>query len=173
MLPNQVSYLKGFSMESFTLGPTPKIDFSCSVATAHLQWLERQISYNNLTNNSLSSDGIQYRILTVLSAQGPLFIGWGSNGRLQWNMRVPSGRWTWTVRTDNCATDFFENFAEKSFLFKSRVWMVRHSRPDGRTSAASNFFIRLRASGPWEMSVRTAKLQHAISIFAMHASGPW
>jgi len=29
-LPNQVSYLKGSSMESFTLGPTPKIDFRCS-----------------------------------------------------------------------------------------------------------------------------------------------
>jgi hypothetical protein len=28
MLPNQVSYLKGSSMESFILGPTPKIDFS-------------------------------------------------------------------------------------------------------------------------------------------------
>jgi hypothetical protein len=26
--PNQVSYLNGSSMESFTLGPTPKIDFS-------------------------------------------------------------------------------------------------------------------------------------------------
>jgi hypothetical protein len=48
-LPNQVSYLKGSSMKSFTLGPTPKIDFSCSSATAHLQWLEReQISSNNL-----------------------------------------------------------------------------------------------------------------------------
>jgi hypothetical protein len=34
-------------MESFILGPTPKIDFSCSVATTHLQWLEReQISYD-------------------------------------------------------------------------------------------------------------------------------
>jgi len=40
-----------------------------------LQWLERQISSNNLTNNSLSSNGIQYRILAVLNAQGPLFIG--------------------------------------------------------------------------------------------------
>lgn len=27
---------------------------------------------------SLSSCGIQYRILAVLSAQGPLFIGWGA-----------------------------------------------------------------------------------------------
>jgi hypothetical protein len=31
--PNQVSYLKGSSMESFTLGPTPKIDFIFSIAT--------------------------------------------------------------------------------------------------------------------------------------------
>jgi hypothetical protein len=46
-------------------------------------------------------------------------------------------------------------------------------RPDGRTSVASNFLIRLRASVPWGMSVRTAELQHAISISAMRASGPW
>jgi hypothetical protein len=45
-------------------------------------------------------------------------------------------------------------------------------RPDGRTFAASNFLIRLRASGPWGMSVRTAELQHAISISAMRASEP-
>jgi len=88
-------------------------------------------------------------------------------------MRVPSGRWTWFVRTDNCAIDFFENFAEKSFLFKSRVRTVRQHRPNGRTSAASNFLIRLRASEPWGMSVRTADLQHAISISAMRVSGPW
>jgi hypothetical protein len=41
-LPNQVSYLKGFSMKSFTLGPTPKIDFKCSAVTKHLQWLQRK-----------------------------------------------------------------------------------------------------------------------------------
>jgi hypothetical protein len=74
---------------------------------------------------------------------------------------------------DNCATDFSKNFAEKSFLFKSRVRTVRHSRSDGRTSAASNFHIRLRVSRPWGMSVRMAKLQHAISISAMRTSGPW
>jgi hypothetical protein len=68
-LPNQVSYLKGSSMESFTLGSSPKIDFSCSSATTHLQWLERE------QDNSLSSEGIQYRILAVLNAQGPLFVG--------------------------------------------------------------------------------------------------
>jgi hypothetical protein len=41
MLPNQVFYLKGSSMESFTLGPTPKIDFRCSVA--HLWRLQRDL----------------------------------------------------------------------------------------------------------------------------------
>jgi hypothetical protein len=52
MLPNQVSYLKGSLMESFTLGPTPKIDFSCSAATTHLQWLQRKLNQlNNLSNN--------------------------------------------------------------------------------------------------------------------------
>jgi len=30
---NQASYLKGSSMESFTLGPTPKIDFSFRTVT--------------------------------------------------------------------------------------------------------------------------------------------
>jgi hypothetical protein len=58
-------------------------------------------------------------------------------------------------------------------MFKSRVRTVRHCRPDGHTSAASNFFIRFRASGPSGMSVRTAELQHAISISTMRASGPW
>jgi hypothetical protein len=42
--------LKGSSMESFTLGPTPKIDFSLSAATAHTTTaLERTIQLNNLT----------------------------------------------------------------------------------------------------------------------------
>jgi hypothetical protein len=63
-------------------------------------------------------------------------------------------------------------FHWKSFLFKSRVRTVRHYRPDGRTSAASNFHIRLRASGPWGMNVRTAILQHTISISDMRASRP-
>jgi hypothetical protein len=39
-------------------------------------------------------------------------------------------------------------------------------------SAASNFHIRLRTSGPRGMNVRTAILQHAISISAMRAFGP-
>jgi hypothetical protein len=77
------------------------------------------------------------------------------------------------VRTDNCATGFSEIFAEKSFLYKNIVWTGWLDCPDGRTSAASNFHNRLRASRPWGRSVRTAKLQHAISISDAHASGPW
>jgi hypothetical protein len=42
-----------------------------------------------------------------------------------------------------------------------------------RTSAASNFHNKLCASRPWGKSVRTAKLQHAISISDVRASGPW
>jgi hypothetical protein len=53
-----------------------------------------------------------------------------------------------TVRTDNCATGFFEIFAEKSFLYKNIVRTGWLDRPDGHTSAASNFHNRLRASGP-------------------------
>jgi hypothetical protein len=45
-------------------------------------------------------------------------------------------------------------------------------RRDGRTSAVSNFLIRLRASGPWGISVRTSELQHAIFISAMRTFGP-
>jgi hypothetical protein len=59
-------------MELLTLEPTSKIDFSCSTATAHLKKKGFRV---NIT--SLSSCGIQYRILVVLNAQGPLFIGWG------------------------------------------------------------------------------------------------
>jgi len=77
------------------------------------------------------------------------------------------------VRTDNCATGFSEIFAEKSFLYKNIVRTGWLDRLDGRTSAASNFHNRLRASGPWGKSVRTAKLQHTISISDTRASGPW
>jgi len=75
------------------------------------------------------------------------------------------------VRTDNCATGFSKNFAEKSFLFKSRVrkeWYIilTVARP------LQVILIKLHLSGPWGMSVRTAELQYAISISAMRASGP-
>jgi hypothetical protein len=50
------------------------------------------------------------------------------------------------VRTDNCATGFSEIFAEKSFLYKNIVRKGWLDRPDGRTSAASNFHNRIRAS---------------------------
>jgi hypothetical protein len=52
-LPNLVSYLKGSSMESFTLGPTPKINFRCSAATAHLKWLQRKYHVSEQLWNSI------------------------------------------------------------------------------------------------------------------------
>jgi hypothetical protein len=40
---NQVTYLKGSSMESFTLGLLPKIDFNTSISTTLWQWLESKL----------------------------------------------------------------------------------------------------------------------------------
>jgi hypothetical protein len=54
MLPDQVSYLKGSSMESFTLRPTPKIDFRCSATTTHLQWLQRKLISLIISQNNFS-----------------------------------------------------------------------------------------------------------------------
>jgi len=122
---------------------------------------------------SLSSCGIQYRILAVLNAQGPLFIGWGA----EWETVVIC---TDTIRTVNLGRPdgqlcdrIFQKFCWKSFLFKTCVRSVRQWRPDHRTSTTSNFHIRLRASRPRGMNVRTVILQHAISISTMRASGPW
>jgi hypothetical protein len=84
----------------------------------------------------------------------------------------PSGRWTMAVRMDNCATRFSKNFSEKSFLYKNIVRTGWLDRPDGRTSAASNFHNRLRVSGSWDRSVQMAKLQHAISISDVSELGP-
>jgi hypothetical protein len=125
------------------------------------------------TITSLSTSGIQYRILVVFNAQRPLFIGWGA----EWVTAVictDSVRKVNLARPDGQLCDrIFWEFCWKSFLFKSRVRTVRHWPPDGRTSAVSNFHIRLSTSGPWGMNVRTTILQHAISISAMRASGPW
>jgi len=62
-------------------------------------------------------------------------------GRCSDGRHGPSGRTT--VRPE------FWDFRWKSFLFESHVWTVRHCRSDGRTFTASNFHIRLCASGPW------------------------
>jgi hypothetical protein len=53
-------------MESFTLGPTPKIDFN-SAQQQHLAMAsERTFQHNNLHNKLYKHYGIQYWILTIL-----------------------------------------------------------------------------------------------------------
>jgi len=143
-LPNQVSYLKESSMESFTLRPTRKIEsvvaqqhHTCNGFRGNL--ISSTISQNNFSEHLWNS------ILNSCSSQCP----GASIYRLRYRMGdcrymlVSSGRWTWSVRTDNCATDFPENFSKKSFMFKSSVRTMRKRRLDGHTSAASNFHIRL------------------------------
>jgi hypothetical protein len=69
----------------------------------------------------MSSCGIQYRILAVLNAQGPLFIGWGA----EWVTAVICTDTVQRVnlgRLDRQQCDrIFWKFYWKSFLFKSRV----------------------------------------------------
>jgi len=143
----------------FTLGPTPKIDFSCSAATTHLQWLQMKNNFSehlwNSIPNSYSSQCLGASIYRLRCRMGDCCNMYG---------RRPNGQ--------QCDGIFWE-FHWKSFLFKSRIGTVRYCHPDGRTSAASNFLIRFRASGPWGMSDRTTELQHAICISDMRASGPW
>jgi len=63
-LPNQVSYLKGSSMDSFTLGLIPKIDFTRTIEhTPATAWElgDLWFSLNTLSKHY----GIRYRIHTI------------------------------------------------------------------------------------------------------------
>jgi hypothetical protein len=154
-------------MESFILEPTSKIDFRCSTATAHLIGLQRKYHvseqlWNSIPNSeflhSQCSGASIYRLGAQMSVRQniPRRRPDGGHG--------PSGRTT--VRQD------FPKISRGnlSSLKAHSDGMAR--RPCGRTFATSNFLIRLRASGPWGMSVRTAELQHAIFISDVHASEP-
>jgi hypothetical protein len=68
--PTRFTYLKGSSMELLTLEPTSKIDFGLQHNTLD------QGFRGNIT--SLSSWGIQYRILCWKHASSLLFIGFGN-----------------------------------------------------------------------------------------------
>jgi hypothetical protein len=123
-LPNQVSYLKVSSMESFILGSTPKIDFRCSAATAHLQWLQRKNNFSehlwNSIPNSCSSQCPGASIYRLRNRMGDCSVicgcrpdgGQGSSG---WTtvrqifhkislrnlscLSAASGRWDTVIRT--------------------------------------------------------------------------
>jgi len=49
MLPNQIFYLKGFLMDSFTLGLTPKIDFTRTMSTHRQRLEDLRFSLNTLS----------------------------------------------------------------------------------------------------------------------------
>jgi hypothetical protein len=72
---------------------------------------------------------------------------------------------------DNCEIDF-SKILLKFFPDLSRVRTVVSCRPDGRTSAASNFHTRASHVRTKGMVVRTVDLMHAISISDARASGP-
>jgi hypothetical protein len=63
-LPNQVSYLKGSLMDSFILGPTPKIDFTRTIK--HTSATARELADLRFSLNTFSKhNGIRYRIHTI------------------------------------------------------------------------------------------------------------
>jgi hypothetical protein len=97
-LPNQVSYLKGSSMESFTLGPTPKIDFRCSTATAHLTWLQRKYHVSEQLWNSILNSCSQCPRASIHRLGAQMSVRQNIAGRRPNGGHGPSG-WT-TVRQD-------------------------------------------------------------------------
>jgi hypothetical protein len=129
-LSNQVSYLKGSSMESFTLGPTPKIDFRCSAATAHLQWLQRKYHVSEQLWNSIpNSCSSQCPGASIYRLGAQMSVRQNKAGRRPDSGHVPFGR-----------TTMRQDFPKIS---------LRNLSCLRAASAASNFLIRLRASGPW------------------------
>jgi hypothetical protein len=63
-LPNQVSYLKESLIDSFTLGPTPKIDFTGTVE--HTPVTARELANLRFSLNTLSKHyGNRYKIHTI------------------------------------------------------------------------------------------------------------
>jgi hypothetical protein len=70
---------------------------------------------------SLSSNGIHTEFLQFSVPRGLYLYAEGSNECQEKYTWALSERWTWAIRTDNCATRFSEKFAGKSFLFKGIV----------------------------------------------------
>jgi len=141
--PNQVSYLKGSSMEFFTLGPTPKIDFRSAQQQHTQQWLKRDslstitLQCNSLRTKEFNTKFLQFSSLGTsiyrLQVQLSVFL---EKPRRRLDGRHKGSGWT-TVRS-------------AFFPVLSRVWTVLPRRPDGRTSTALNFHIkasRVRTKG--------------------------
>jgi len=91
-LPNQVCYLKGSLMESFTLGPTPKIDFTRTVE--HTPATTRELTDLQISLNTLSKHyGILYWILTNNKPRA-IYL-WASENLILDKF----GLWLWSVWT--------------------------------------------------------------------------
>jgi hypothetical protein len=71
---NQVTYLKGSSMESFTLGLFPKINFNMGIATALRQWLESKL-ISTITPKlySLSSKELNTEFLQITCLEASIY----------------------------------------------------------------------------------------------------
>jgi hypothetical protein len=129
-LPNQVSYLKGSSMESFILDPTSKIDFRCSAATAHLKWLQRKNNVSeqlwNSISNSCTSQCPGASIYRLRCRMGDCSDMYG---------RRPDGDPGPSVRTT-----VRQDFPKISL----KIFPVQEPRPDGETLTSGRSHVRCK-----------------------------
>jgi hypothetical protein len=126
MLPNQVTYLKGSSIESFTLGPTPKIDFSLQLSTLvkRLQrdwWLLWALM--EFTSNSCSSQCLGASIYRLRCRMGDCSVMYG---------RHPDGE-PWPSERTTMWQDF------SKILLK--IFPVWEPRPDGETLTSGRLHV--------------------------------
>jgi hypothetical protein len=120
--PNQVTYLKGSSMDSFTLGLLPKIDFNMSTATAQRQWLENKListitpKLYSLSSKEFNTEFLQityleasiYRLQKTQSESGTVFSRRRSDGSWERPRRTivqPAFQKRWYSFLDRAASE--------------------------------------------------------------------
>jgi hypothetical protein len=136
-LLNQISYLNGSSMKSFTLGPTPKIDFTRTIE--HTLATARELADLQFSLNTLSKHyGILYWILTSCSLEPPIY-------RFTKNLILfKFGLWRVTSgRSLNCVQTVFWDRLSKIVQFFPKQDRVRTAWPSVRTvNVVTPFRIR-------------------------------
>jgi hypothetical protein len=136
MSSNQISYLKGSSIKSFTLEPNPKIDFNSAQQRLKRGRLSTMtLKYNSLSITEFNTEFLQFTSLMTsvyrLQVQMSVWL-WIPRRRLD-DRHKASGRTT--VRST------FQNL-QKFFHDLSRVRTVLPCRPNGHTSTARNFHVK-------------------------------
>jgi len=129
MLTNQVSYLKGSSMDSFTLGLIPKIDFTQTVEhTSAATWELADLRFS--LNTFLSTMEFDTKFIQFTSLRPSIY-------RLTENLKLLKFRlWLLSVRMEDShvRTVFCDRLSEIAQFFPYQVHFRRLGRASGRSS---------------------------------------